>query len=75
MLEICVPESKIELVQVEWGMYHVRYWSGRQVLYDNPPKSVTEFMKKTPTKEHMTCKYNGRTWEWDLYRNYKMKEE
>ena len=75
MLEVCIPESKIEWVQIEYGIYYVRYWSGRERKFTEPPASILEFIEKTPTKEHMTCEYGGRTWEWDLYRNYKMKEE
>ena len=75
MLEICVPKSRIECVSVESGKYHVRYFSGRRIVYEQPPKSVTDFIAKTPTKEHMTIKYKDDRYEYDLYRNYRMKGE
>ena len=73
MIKVCVPESKIENVSVEYGKYYVRYFSGRQKVYTNPPKSVMDFIKKTPSKEHYKTDltdFGGKEYEWDLYRNY-----
>lgn len=69
-MQICVPESKIEWVSVERGAYYVRYFSGRNRKFKDPPRSVREFMAKTPVREHWSFAYNGDNWETDLYRNY-----
>ena len=76
MLEICVPKSKIETVIVRNGKYYVEYFSRRNIVYTNPPKTVTELIEKTPTKEHFVGKYgNDMEFEFVLYRNYRLKED
>ena len=73
-IEVRLPKSRIQSVSVMDGTYSVKYWSGRERKFTTPPASVLDLVKRVP-KEHWEMKYKNVTKEFDVYRNYVLKEE
>lgn len=73
-IEVRLPKCKIQSVSVMDGTYSVNYWSGRERKFTTPPTSVLDFVERV-SKEHWEVKYKNVTKEFDVYRNYVLKEE